>query len=306
MKRIRKFLSLIFIPCFAVFCLAGCKGLLLFDPRGPIGETERLVIIVSFVLMLVVVIPVFVMTVWFPWKYRSSNTKAEYAPKWCQSTTIELVIWSVPALIITLLGIMVWITTYQLDPHKPLDEGGEPVEIQAVSLDWKWLFIYPDQGIATVNRLVFPANVPLNFQLTSGTVMTSFFIPQLGSQIYAMAGMQTRLHLLADEPGTYRGQNQQFSGQGYADMSFEASAVSRAEFESWVTRVRQSPERLDMKRYKELEEPGVPDEVIHFSSVSKDLFTRIINQYTMMDMNSFHGSDEQVHERLNQALQENN
>lgn len=279
MKRIRKLLSIGWSSLCAAFFLAGCSQTLLFDPKGPIGDTERLVIIISFALMLIVVIPVFIMAIWFPWKYRGSNTKAPYTPKWSHSVRIESVIWLVPAVIVTFLGIIVWKTTHQLDPHKPIETGIKPIVIEAVSLDWKWLFIYPDQQIATVNQLVFPDNVPLSFKLTSATVMTSFFIPQLGSQIYAMAGMQTQLHLLADEPGTYIGQNQQFSGNGYADMNFKTLAISREEFESWVSKVRQSPDKLDMGRYQELEKPSSDDPVTYFSAITPNLFEHILGKY---------------------------
>jgi cytochrome o ubiquinol oxidase subunit 2 len=253
--------------------------ILLFNPKGPIGNAERFVIIASIALMLIVVIPVFIMAFLFPRKYRASNTKATYMPKWSRSGKIELVIWLVPAIIITVLGILIWNTTHRLDPYKPIDTGVKPISIEAVSLDWKWLFIYPDQNIATVNQLVFPANVPLSFRITSGTVMTSFFIPQLGSQIYAMAGMQTRLHLMADETGTYLGQNQQFSGRGYADMSFKAIAVSREQFEAWVQKVKQSLDRLDLARYEKLEKPSTGYPVTSFSSVETDLFNYIISKY---------------------------
>jgi cytochrome o ubiquinol oxidase subunit 2 len=262
-----------------VFFLGGCSDILLFNPKGPIGDAERFVIIVSIALMLIVVIPVFIMVFLFPRKYRASNTKATYMPKWSHSAKIEWVIWLVPAIIITVLGILIWNTTHRLDPYKPIVTGVKPISIEAVSLDWKWLFIYPEQNIATVNQLVFPANVPLSFRITSATVMTSFFIPQLGSQIYAMAGMQTRLNLMADETGTYLGQNQQFSGRGYADMSFKATAVSREHFEAWVQKIKQSPDRLDLSRYEKLEKPSTGYSVMSFSSVKTDLFDYIISKY---------------------------
>ncbi len=253
--------------------------MILLDPKGPVGDSERFVIIVSFALMLIVVIPVVVMALWFPWKYRATNTKAVYSPKWSRSVKIEWVIWLIPAAIVTSLSILVWNTTYHLDPYKPIDSAVKPVTIEAVSLDWKWLFIYPDQNIAVVNELVFPANVPLNFKITSGTVMTSFFIPQLGSQIYAMAGMQTRLHLMADEPGEYTGQNQQFSGRGFADMNFKATATSREQFEAWIQQVKQSQDKLDLIRFKELEKPSVRDPVMYYASVMPDLFDHILHKY---------------------------
>ena len=268
--------------CASAF-LQGCSQVLLFDPKGPIGAAERYVIIAAFALMLIVVIPVAVMTLWFPWKYRASNPKATYAPNWSRSGWIEAVVWIVPAIIVTLLGVLVWTHTFRLDPYKPLETDVAPVRIQAVSLDWKWLFIYPDQDMAVVDQMVFPTNVPLDFRITSDTVMTSFFIPQLGSQIYAMAGMQTRLHLMADAPGTYAGQNQQFSGRGYADMNFNAVATSRQAFDAWVREVKKSPDRLDLARYADIQKPGIGYHPEHFSAVEPDLFEHILRKYDKAD-----------------------
>jgi cytochrome o ubiquinol oxidase subunit 2 len=259
--------------------LGGCSHIVLFDPKGPVGDTERFVITTAFVLMLIVVIPVFVMAFWFPWKYRASNLSAEYRPKWRYSGKIEFVIWLVPAVIVTGLGILTWNTTHRLDPYKTLESSVEPLTIEAVSLDWKWLFIYPDHDIAVVNELVFPANVPLNFKITSDTVMTSFFIPQLGSQIYAMAGMQTKLHLLADEPGTFFGQNQQFSGSGYSEMRFKAIAVTDEQFAAWLKQSRNVAEKLDLAGYEALIQPTSGYPVTYFSSVQSGLFEHIIGKY---------------------------
>jgi cytochrome o ubiquinol oxidase subunit 2 len=264
--------------CAAAF-FTGCSRLILLDPKGPIGDTERFVILTAFALMLIVVIPVFIMAFWFPWKYRAGNPKATYLPKWSHSAKIEWVIWLVPAVIVTCLSVLVWHTTYHLDPYKPIDSAVKPLRIEAVSLDWKWLFIYPDQQIAVVNELVFPAHVPLSFRITSATVMTSFFIPQLGSQIYAMGGMQTRLHLLADEPGRYAGQNQQYSGRGYSDMNFTATALSREQFEAWIQKVRKSGDKLDPARLEQLETPSVRYPVTYFSSVKAGLFDRILHRF---------------------------
>lgn len=264
---------------FAASLLAGCSRMILFDPKGPIGETERFVIVVAFVLMLIVVIPVIIMAFWFSRKYRAGNSNAEYRPKWSYSHKIELVIWLVPAVIVTCLSILIWITTHRLDPYKPIESTAKPINIEVVSLDWKWLFIYPDENIAIVNQLVFPANVPLSFKITSDSVMTSFFIPQLGSQIYAMAGMQTRLHLLADETGTYAGQNQQYSGEGYSHMTFDAIAVSSEQFTAWLQDIKQSPKTLDIPRYLELEKPTHGYPVTSFGSVKPGLFYDIIGKY---------------------------
>jgi len=269
----------------ALILLAGCSDMVLFHPKGPIGEAERSIIYIAIALMLIVVIPVFVMTIWFPWKYRASNTKATYTPKWSYSGKIDLFIWLIPLAIITALAILVWVETHRLNPYKPISADAEPINIQAVSLDWKWLFIYPDQNMASVNELVFPVKVPLSFRITSDTVMTSFFIPQLGSQIYAMAGMQTRLHLLADEPGVYRGQNQQFSGRGFAQMQFKAVAVSPEEFKEWIHKAKASDNRLDWARYREIQKPSVGNPVAYFSSVQGNLFNQIMGKYNPMFLN---------------------
>lgn len=277
--------NIVFVPavlatlCAAALFLGGCQDILLFNPKGPVGDAEMDLIIAAILLMLIVVIPVFVMAFWFSSKYRATNTKATYMPKWDYSIRIDLAMWLVPLAIVTALAVLAWTKTHRLDPYKPIHAGVKPVRIEAVSLDWKWLFIYPDRGIATVNQFTFPANVPLSFRITSDTVMTSFFIPQLGSQIYAMSGMQTRLHLLAGEPGVYAGHNQQFSGRGYSDMHFQAIAVSRKEFEEWVQKTRQSPDKLDMARYEELAKPGIGYPVARFSSVTPGLFDRIIGKY---------------------------
>jgi cytochrome o ubiquinol oxidase subunit 2 len=264
----------------AVTFLAGCSTILLFNPKGPIGEGERYLILAAIGLMAIVVIPVFILAFLIPRKYRASNTASTYMPKWSYSAKIDLVMWAVPIAIVTVLATLTWTMTHSLDPYKPIPSAHKPINIQAVSLDWKWLFIYPDQNIATVNQLTFPVNVPLSFKLTSDTVMTSFFIPQLGSQIYAMGGMQTQLHLLADKPGTYAGHNQQLSGIGYANMHFKAHAVSREEFQAWVEKVKQSPEKLDLNRYEQLTKPNAGYyPVTYFSAVKPDLFVDILRKF---------------------------
>jgi len=259
--------------------LCGCGTVPLLDPKGPVGEAERFVILAAFGLMLIVVIPVFIMAFWFARKYRASNTQSDYAPKWDYSGKIDLMIWLVPVAIIIALGTLSWETTHRLDPFRPLASEAKPITIEAVAMDWKWLFIYPDYHIATVNEIVFPAQVPVSFRITSDTVMSSFFIPRLGSQIYAMAGMETRLHLLADEPGVYDGHNQQFSGQGYANMHFDAIAGSQAEFDAWVEKTRNAPDQLDLARYRILQRPTLSYPVTYFSSVAPDLFMHIIHKY---------------------------
>lgn len=279
MKR-TKYSVLIGLFCLcAVTFLGGCNSLLLFDPKGPIGEAQRSLIITAIALMLIVIIPVFVMAFWFARKYRASNTESTYLPKWNYSGKIEFFMWAVPIAIVTALSVITWTSTHALDPYKPIPSTEKPIHIEAVSLDWKWLFIYPDQNIATVNQLTFPVNVPISFRLTSDTVMTSFFIPQLGSQIYAMGGMQTQLNLLANKQGVYIGHNQQFSGRGYSSMNFNANAVSPEEFQSWVQGIKQTPEKLDVNRYEKLAQPSVGDPVTHFSSVTPDLFRHVLHKF---------------------------
>ena len=280
MKRKKFFVLVGLTSLCAATLLGGCSSILLFDPKGPIGESERFVIIAAFVLMMIVVVPVFFMAFWFAKKYKASNTESDYMPKWNYSAKIDFCMWGGPIVIVIFLAILAWTATHSLDPWKPIHSADDPINIEAVSLNWKWLFIYPDHNIATVNQITFPVNVPVSFKLTSDTVMTSFFIPQLGSQIYAMAGNQSRLHLLASEPGAYAGHNQQFSGSGYANMHFQAHAVSREEFQSWVQKVRRSPEKLDLERYKKLVKPSPGyHPVTYFSSVKPDLFEYILRKY---------------------------
>ncbi|WP_243359500.1 ubiquinol oxidase subunit II [Fundidesulfovibrio terrae] len=294
MKRKFSFMFVMLTFLCVIPFLHGCSELVLFNPKGPIGESEKYIILVAFALMLAVVIPVIVMSIWFPLKYKETNTKAPYDPNWSYSKKIEIVMWLVPFVIVLILSTILWRETHRLDPYKPIASEAKPLNVEVVSLDWKWLFIYPEQNIAVVNQFVFPEKIPLSFKITSDTVMTSFFIPQLGSQIYAMAGMQTHLHLMADEQGDYTGQNQQFSGAGFPDMSFKAKATSQEKFDSWVQQVRQSPNKLDFARFDELRKPGVSGSVIFFSSIEPGLFEHIVNKYDPMTRGSY-GTGETAH-----------
>ncbi len=286
MKTKTRSLFAVLMVLAASALLQGCADLIVLDPKGPVGDSERTLILVSFGLMLIVVIPVIFMSLYFPLKYRASNKNADYQPNWSHSNKIEAVMWIIPIIIVAILSALVWTETKRLDPYLPLDPSAKQLPIEAVSMDWKWLFIYPEQNIAVVNEMAFPVKEPLSFSLTSDTVMTSFFIPQLGSQIYAMAGMKTKLHLLASEPGVYAGQNQQISGDGFSTMSFKALALSPEEFEAWVEKVRQSPEKLDLERYKELQKPSSSVPPTYFSSVEPGLFEDIIKRFQAHDMHS--------------------
>ncbi|MEQ6290694.1 ubiquinol oxidase subunit II [Vogesella sp. GCM10023246] len=258
--------------------LAGCKGGIL-DPKGQIAADEKSLIITATILMLLVVVPVIVMTIAFAWKYRASNESATYTPKWAHSGKIEAVVWIIPIIIVTFLAIVTWNSTHKLDPYRELDSSVKPINVQVVSLDWKWLFIYPDLNIASVNQLAFPANTPVNFKITSDAAMNSFFIPQLGGQIYSMAGMQTKLHLIANEAGSYDGMSANYSGAGFSGMKFKALAMnSQAEFDSWVQKVR-AGQPLDAANYAALLKQSENNPVQYFSSVTPGLFYGVLNKY---------------------------
>src|SRR5215472_3770605 len=229
--------------------LASCQRAGILDPQGPIASAERLLLINSTAIMLVVVVPVIVATLAFAWWYRSSNTSATRSLDESYEGRVEFVVWSIPALTVILLGGVIWIGSHQLDPREPIPGKSDPLRVDVVALDWKWLFIYPDHGVATVNQLVIPAGTPIEFRLTSATVMNSFFVPQLGSQIYTMGGMITHLHLLADQPGEYPGFSAMFSGDGFAEMRFIAIAVPAGDFNSWVAQVLGSGSGLDLPAY---------------------------------------------------------
>jgi cytochrome o ubiquinol oxidase subunit 2 len=229
----------------------------ILDPQGPIGAAEKTILIDSLGIMLAIVLPTIVAIFAFAFWFRASNTRAFYWPDWEYSGRIELVVWSIPALTVILLGGVAWIGSHQLDPAAPLEGTGSPVRIQVVSLDWKWLFIYPDQGIATVNALTVPAGAPLHFELTSGSVMTAFFIPQFGSMIYTMNGMVTRLELRADNDGSYQGLAAHFSGDGFPDMLFDVHVVPQLAFPDWVASTSRTDRVLNADSYGKLAQQSV-------------------------------------------------
>ncbi len=263
----------------AMVFLSSCSKLVILDPKGPIGSEEALLIKIAFILMLIVVLPVFVLVIWFTVHYRASNKKATYRPEWAHSYKLEWIIWLVPLAIVTSLSWLTWVKTHELDPYKPLKSEVKPVNIEVVSTDWNWLFIYPDYNIAVVNHLVLPVNTPLSFKLTSASVMTSFFIPQLGSQIYVMAGMRTRLNLLAEHEGTYLGQNMEFSGNGYVTMHFDAVVTSQEKFKEWVDEADRSPKVMNLATFQEFSEPNINYPVTLYSSVAPGLFNHIMMQF---------------------------
>ncbi len=259
-----------------VLPLAGCGGVL--DPRGPVGASAKLILVDSLAIMLVIVVPTIVATLGFAWWFRASNSRAVYKPDWEFSGQLELIVWAIPALVITFLGGIAWYGSHALDPFKPLPSTTQPLEVEVVSLDWKWLFIYPGEGVAAVNQLVLPVGAPVHFRLTSSGVMNSFFVPQLGSQIYAMSGMTSQVNLQADQAGTYRGLSAQFSGDGFASMHFDVHAVPADAYVKWVAETKANGPILDRAAYAALAQPGVPAAPSTYKSVDPDLFNLIVNQ----------------------------
>jgi len=261
----------------APIVLTACQPAVL-DPQGVIGQAEKMLLIDSLAIMLAIVVPTIAATFAFAWWFRASNARARYLPDWVYSGRIELIVWGIPLLVIMLLGGVAWIASHDFDPAKPLTSNTPPLEVQVVSLDWKWLFIYPNQGAASVNQLVVPAGAPIHFSLTSASVMNAFFIPQLGSMIYTMNGMTTRLNLQADAPGTFRGLSSHFSGDGFADMHFDVLALPAERFNAWVEATRSTGPTLDPDTYAALARQSITARPFTFRAVAPGLFPQIIAQ----------------------------
>ena len=250
----------------------------ILDPQGPIAAAERTILIDSVAIMLAIVVPTIAAILAFAFWFRESNPRAIYRPTFAYSGRIELMVWSIPALTIILLGGVAWIGSHQLDPGRPVEGTGSPLRIQVVSLDWKWLFIYPDQRIATVNSLTVPVGATLQFELTSASVMNAFFIPQLGSMIYTMNGMVTRLQLRADNEGTYRGLSAHFSGDGFPDMLFDVQVISQLAFPDWVSTTAGTDQVLDEESYKKLAQQTIERTRLSYRVDDPLLFNSIATQ----------------------------
>jgi cytochrome o ubiquinol oxidase subunit 2 len=246
--------------------LAGLAGIVFFllngadfavlNPRGEIADKQKQLIIIAVLLGLIVILPVFVMLFLFAWRYREGNTKAKYAPDWQNNRFIETLWWGIPFVIIFVLGIVAWQSSHELDPYKPLESDKKPVKIQVVALQWRWLFMYPEEGVASINEVRFPVDTPVNFEITADAPMNSFWIPKLGGQVYAMTGMSTKLHLQADEKGSYEGSSANISGKGFAGMRFTANVMSNEEFNHWVSDAKRSPNDLNSATYAQMAEPS--------------------------------------------------
>jgi cytochrome o ubiquinol oxidase subunit II len=262
--------------------LGGChEGVL--DPKGPVAVAERQILFNSLGIMLAIVIPVILATLAVAFWFRASNVRASYRPDFVYSGRIEVLVWSIPLMTVLLVGGVAWVGAHDLDPRRPVNTKVSPVRVQVASLDWKWLFIYPDQNIASVNRLVVPVGTPISLELTSAGVMNSFFVPQLGSQIYTMAGMTTHLQLQADNAGSYPGLSAQFSGDGFADMIFKADAVPDGKFSEWVATARATGPVLDAQAYADLAKPSKAVTPFTYKAVASDLFNSIVMPEMSMD-----------------------
>lgn len=257
--------------------LSGCTGGVL-DPQGPVGANDRAIMLDALLIMLAIVIPTILGAFWIAWRYRASNTKATYLPEWSYSGRIEAVAWAIPILVIMFLGGVIWIGSYQLDPFRPLPSKTPPLEVQVVSLDWKWLFIYPQQNIASVNELMVPAGVPVHFSITSASVFNTFFIPQLGSMIYAMPGMTSQLYLQADHPVVMMGESAHFSGDGFSDMNFKVHSVSAQQFADWVRKTHSTGSTLDRSSYAQLAQQSHHVKPYTYKAADPMLFGDIVSQ----------------------------
>ncbi len=268
----------------------------ILNPKGAIALYERDLFLGTIFLMLIVVIPVFILIISFTWIFRATNLAAKYTPEAEGSLILEIVWWVPPCVIILILGLITWKSTHELDPYAPLAETTPPITIQVVALNWKWLFIYPNERIATVNFVQFPEKTPVNFQITADAPMNSFWIPQLGGQIYAMAGMMTKLHLIADGVGDYAGLSANYSGRGFSGMKFVARSTSQADFDRWVEEVRQDPDTLDGDAYARLAAPSEKNPIEYYSSVPQDLYAKIIMKFMvpMQEIGDGHDDGEPV------------
>lgn len=274
----------------AVAALSGCSKAVVLNPAGDIAARQGQLVVQATLLMLLIIVPVIVLTLWFAWKYRASNaanTEADYAPDWHHSTVLELIIWSGPLLIIIALGAITWIGTHKLDPYRPLDRISatqalnpevQPLEVQVVAMDWKWLFFYPEQGIATVNELAAPVDRPIRFKLTSTSTMNAFYVPDLAGMIYTMPGMQTELNAVINKAGEYEGKASHYSGPGFSGMTFKFLGMSDLDFTQWVAKAKTEGKVLNRASYVELAKPSERDPVQRFATVDADLYDKVLNR----------------------------
>ena len=276
-----------FTAAALIASLTGCSKTVVLNPAGDIAAQQGQLVVTATLLMLIIIVPVILLTLLFAWKYRQSNTEAEYDPEWHHSTVLELVIWSVPLIIIIALGALTWISTHKLDPYRPLDRISEskslpadvkPLEVEVVAMDWKWLFFLPEQGIAMVNELAAPVDRPIHFKLTATHTMNAFYVPDLAGMVYAMPGMQTELHAVINKAGVFQGLASHYSGPGFSGMTFKFHGLSNDEFAQWVQKAKDEGQPLDAATYLNLAKPSERDPVQRFSSVEDGLYSKVLNR----------------------------
>ena len=306
-----RFRTLLLLPLILI--MGGCKAIVLY-PAGDVAVQERDLLIFSTGLMLLIILPVMALVVFFAWKYRQSNDKATYSPDWDHSTLLELVIWACPLFIVIALGALTWMGTHLLDPYRGLGRISaerntstdvKPLEIDVVALDWKWLFIYPEYGVATVNQLAAPIDRPIDFHITASSVMNSFYIPALAGQIYAMPGMETRLNAVTNATGEFKGFSANYSGAGFSGMHFPFLSLSDTDFATWIADVKTAGENLDRKNYLELEQPSQNDPVHHYGHVDADLYTKIVGMCVVQGkscMAMTHAMNEEPHKTKSDSM----
>lgn len=260
--------------------LGGCH-LAMFEGSGSIASEQARLIIIAAILMMLIVVPVIFMTFIIAWRYRASNKKAKYDPDWSHSVILEILCWGIPCIIILVLAVLAWITSHTLDPYRSIKSSVKPLTVQAIALDWKWVFIYPEQGIATINYIEIPKDTPISFEITSQGPMNSLWIPQLGGQIYAMAGMRTRLHLVATQEGIFNGGSANYSGEGFAEMTFKVKSDSPEEFNAWVNEVKTASETLTYSKFNALIAPTKAVPVTYFSQVDENIFDNEMMKFMM-------------------------
>lgn len=277
--KLALFLMLPILIGLALALLVRGHAIPILQPQGVIAREQRQLMFIAVALGLGVILPVFVMTFLIVWRYHESNKQARYSPDWDHNVTLESIWWGLPCLIILGLSILTWQSSHTLDPFKPIAAAAKPMTIQVVALQWKWLFIYPEQRIATVNYVQFPEQTPINFEITGDGPMNSFWIPSLGGQIYAMAGMSTHLHLMADSTGSYHGASANLSGKGFAGMQFTARSTSAKDFKNWATSIKPSSNHLSLAEYDKLVRPSENNPIAYYSSPATDLYNTQVMKY---------------------------
>lgn len=269
------------------------------NPQGEIADKQRTLLVFASALSLIIVIPVYMLLLFFAWRYRDGNKKAAYRPDWANNKWLEIIWWGIPCILIAILAVVAYRTSHELDQFRPLDSSAKPLEVQVVALQWKWLFIYPEQQVASVNLMPIPEKTPINLSLTSDAPMNAFWVPSLGSQMYAMSGMSSKLHILANHTGDFKGSSANISGEGFADMAFTVRSQTRQDFDAWVAATKGHTESLDMASYDKLAKPGSVEQPTFYTLTDTKLYDKIVMKYMMsptLDEKSEDTKDHELHD----------